>query len=633
MAMQDRCKMEVLVVKSCCRSQKELQNLEAEFAALEEGTQPAEGDKLKPQDELQRDKEVEQAEVTEKPSNHVEVDEPHICRGSPDKASKDDQPATVRLDKSAMEPKIIKRRGVKLVAVSHDAPAAVPKTKADDPVAICALAPGPVSKPCKGALQDALQGQVAKEMTATQASSKDVQHQTLLSKPLLEVSKCTTAQNSNEAAKHMPASRQPKSMKQTADKYVPTTKACVSGKSSKKDCVKPCAKSAYQLFCDEKRGSVKSSLPEGANAFKDVSSALGAMWRALPAAEKSGFQDKCAQEKSDNQGASEHHVAKKAGRSRTKRTSAKQYKPYVPPSAFMLFCAAAKVSGDPEACRRAWDGLSAAERNEFEAEAKALRDAELAKMERIMLERQEQATVGDELNMDAPSFPPSNNKRKPARSQPSRKRSRSGNKELNEDSKREPDTAAVGSATTDESDDEDDEWGWSSDMEADMIISHSLDGTHFVVACKDKALDACGLVDACMAKQQRSTGANESCPLSLDMIQEYESFQKRFKEGQHMLSKADPKSMVGGDKMIRLPAMALSFVTQRMVDSERQKRAVLERQLALAKKLLQAHDKLCDLGAAAVRHTWYTWATGATHANMRDEYDPCGLAYDSEGQA
>lgn len=67
------------------------------------------------------------------------------------------------------------------------------------------------------------------------------------------------------------------------------------------------------------------------------------------------------------------------------------------------------------------------------------------------------------------------------------------------------------------------------DERAGIILSHSLDGKHFVVTCVGKSFDSVGLVDAYQVKQQRSTGANPNCPISLTMLAEYEAFQKRFK--------------------------------------------------------------------------------------------------------
>ncbi len=53
--------------------------------------------------------------------------------------------------------------------------------------------------------------------------------------------------------------------------------------------------------------------------------------------------------------------------------------------------------------------------------------------------------------------------------------------------------------------------------------------SQYVVKAKGRSFADCGVVDARVAKRQRHEGANDACPISVQMIDEYDAYVKKFK--------------------------------------------------------------------------------------------------------
>ncbi|KAG1680752.1 hypothetical protein FOA52_008085 [Chlamydomonas sp. UWO 241] len=438
---------------------------------------------------------------------------------------------------------------------------------------------------------------------------------------------------------------------------------------------KPHSKSAYNFFCEANRKTVKDDLPEGANGFKEINSKLGELWHDTAADEKAKFTAAAEEDKagkvnlvaewiaSHPEGAASKKERKAAKAAKKERKSAKKERGSDEPKlrrplgAAALFTKAQRVSvkeQNPgvdaaqlkELLSAAWEELDADGKAPFEEEAKALREAELARMTALLEEGGEVSEgemqgggSGSEGDGEGSGAPPkakkSHRKRKavveaeegsgedskaPA---PKKMRGRKGDKGAK------PSAAAAGTSAGAADDSDDEEWGWEEGETAGVIVSHSLDGGHLVVTCNGKALDDVGQVDARAVKAQRANGPDPACPVSLEQLHEYEAFQKRFaaemvdrmhprngvldlddlppgsalescfllgklQEPNQLLSKADPKSRAFGvpDRMIRVPAVALSFVTQRLLETERAKMAVVQEKLSSAKALLQANGIL-----------------------------------------
>eukprot|EP00798_Chlamydomonas_sp_ICE-L_P013398 gene13399-19249_t len=167
--------------------------------------------------------------------------------------------------------------------------------------------------------------------------------------------------------------------------------------------------------------------------------------------------------------------------------------------------------------------------------------------------------------------------------------------------------------------------------EVEAIISETKDSSQFLVKAKGQSFADCGLVNARVAKRQRHEGNDDTCPVTVQAIDEYERFVKKFKheirdhsvdggldlddlapdtslemcslvyklrtEDGHMLQRqcCDKKR----DLMISVPAMQMALLIQRLVSIERQKadahKRAAEASSARFGELQQQHEEAVKL--------------------------------------
>ncbi|KAL0036922.1 hypothetical protein WJX77_005063 [Trebouxia sp. C0004] len=351
----------------------------------------------------------------------------------------------------------------------------------------------------------------------------------------------------------------------------PVAKQLKAAKEAKADKV-PRAKTAYLLFCDAKREEIKAANP-GAS-FGETGKLLAAAWKDCPAEEKARFQEQSQSAKMELQTAAA--AATMTAVAAKKQKSAQAAKALVKPAASTLPDETEEeedLAGDPEAEGGGLATLSEA--------------ADTAAGDQAGDDAGEEAANTVAAHAAAASSP------------------------------------ATQAGGDDESDDEADRENadWDANP-AECIIGHTYHNKYMV---KRKGLDFTeyGLVDARAAKRQRLSGDfnDPKVPVSLEMVEEYDTFCKDFRrcvhenqdqgnldldnigqesalemcyylgklQEEHYLLSKPPKRKGEVDIMIKVPMLGVSMVTQRLVNVERKLRLEAE---ALAADRAQEAERL-----------------------------------------
>ncbi|GAX72785.1 hypothetical protein CEUSTIGMA_g241.t1 [Chlamydomonas eustigma] len=330
---------------------------------------------------------------------------------------------------------------------------------------------------------------------------------------------------------------------------------------------RPQVKSAFQIFAGKMRAKVQSELPEGVNVFTEASKRLSQIWQGFTAEEKIPFEKEAAADKaakSEAVDAWKKSNPKKRPCSDATATAATASHDALmqaakPQNAFSLFCRdyRPQVKEDcpdinPQDLFRilqdTWKEANKEVKAVYEEEAKALREsfkAVSATNERITAKAPDSSDfksrrgemnlreADDVVEVTIPFKKGAVCPAKRSKNSLSKKRGKGASMKA---ARRMEDDSAAGrllEAGMDKEEDEVDDWGWTQEAQAGMILCRSLDGKKFVVARENEGLDSVGLVDSRAVKHQRLHGPDATCQVPLQMLEEYEEYEKRFKAELH----------------------------------------------------------------------------------------------------
>ncbi|GAB4824089.1 hypothetical protein N2152v2_011135 [Parachlorella kessleri] len=347
------------------------------------------------------------------------------------------------------------------------------------------------------------------------------------------------------------------------------------------------AKNAYMFFVEANRAKVKADNP--GCSMGEQSKLLGTMWGALGNEDKAPYQalaeadkERYMKERADA-GIADGPKQPKAPKAGAKKAAVQ--------SAFELYCAEQRpaLAGDNPTASAGdlqrllvdgWRKLDDLDKSVYEAQHEELKQASKAPTKK----RAAAAANGS----------------------PPKKQKRGGKRKGKQAVASEEDSDGEMANAQDASDDEEAErenCDYNA-FPAEHIISKTANGKKmlagkFLVARKGKGLTAYGLVDAQSAKMQRlGQGSGDMpCPVSLEMLEEWEAFEKGFKRAVHDNSEGgelvlesvadgspleacfflgqlrqpnyDLSKAAKGDMMMKVPLLATCRTVQRLLDIER----------------------------------------------------------------
>lgn len=576
--------------------------------------------------------------VAEEPA----AEESAVAGAAPEERAAEEPPASAPTSGAASKKPVVglKRKGFaapRAAAVSVKAPLATPAPAKAAPLLAKKVTKGRPAPPVEATAGE----EEEKENVPKQTAPKPAAPKPQMAKPAAP--KPQVSKPGAEAPAPKPASAKPAVPKAKPAAKLAAAAVAANTEDGEEAAVKPKrGLNAYMHFVKASREQVKADHPGLDN--KELTAKLGEVYRALTAEGKAPFEEAAAADK-HRYDAEVAALGPQPAKSKAARLKVAHTK-----SAYQLFMneqlpglkAEHPKAGMPELSRlvsSAWRELAEEEKEPFNLQAKELK-----------AQAREAAARGGTSGADAAATKPAPKKRKPAGGAgPSRKRLKKAAALLaaaaaeGEEGGEEA-GAAEARGADEHSDDDDEQERLACDWEAnpaEHILAETTSGL-YLVSRQGLGFSEYGLVDAATAKAQRLGVAADAppCPVSLEMVEEFERFKQGIKaelhdntdaHGELVLESLAPGSVLEsclflgqlraksypldrpkkGDTQMKVPLVGTCTMVQRMLMVER----------ARCNKLLEANQ--------ALREEVQALQLGGSGANKRK----AGAQADADGDS